>query len=63
MSEALPARQVMVDALRGVSLMVEREEFVAIAGPSGQWEDNTLNVIAGLDLPTPPPSWIDERSA
>lgn len=53
---------VMVTALSGITVSVERGEFTALAGPSGSGKTTLLNMIGGLDLPDRGEIIVDSRN-
>ena len=51
-----------VAALRDITLVVHRGEFVGIVGPSGAGKTTLLNIIGALDSPTTGDIWIEGTS-
>ena len=53
--------ETQVNALDGISMTVERGEFVAIVGSSGSGKTTLLNMVGGLDIPTSGEIIVDQK--
>src|SRR5687768_2524374 len=61
-SKIFQTDDVETHALAGVSLRVQRGEYVAISGPSGCGKSTLLSIVGLLDTPTSGEYMLDGRS-